>query len=122
MQASHAMNPTQLKCLAAMFVLALIGFGPVSLTCLAGLYVVAFRPMGFLALTRKMYQNGKNSHRVNITEGARVARLKAFLILLVLFLLDVAPVPITGSIGLFVILTRPLWFLSLIEAIYSSTG
>ena len=37
-------------------------------------------------------------------------------------LLDIAPVPVTGTIGLSVVLLRPPWFLELVEAIYAPPG
>ena len=42
--------------------------------------------------------------------------------MLALLLLDIAPVPVTGAIGLSVVLLRPPWFLELVEAIYAPPG
>ncbi|MDD5036948.1 MAG: hypothetical protein PHE55_19655 [Methylococcaceae bacterium] len=50
--------------------------------------------------------------------GTAGIRLKCFLCLLVLLVLDIAPVPVTGSIGLYVVITRPHWFKALVEKIY----
>ena len=38
--------------------------------------------------------------------------------LLALLLLDIAPVPITGAIGLYVIAVRPVWFQQVVQKIY----
>ena len=112
------MNTTQLKCLAVMSVFVIIGFGPVSITCLIGIYVVIFRPTWLLILVRKLYQDIPNCKTYPSTHPS-ITRLKALFVLLILLILDIAPVPVTGTIGMFVILLRPLWFLSLVEDVYT---
>lgn len=51
-----------------------------------------------------------------------MVRVKTAVVLLTLLILDIAPVPVTGTIGLFVILTRPAWFERLVYAIYGQPG
>jgi len=46
------------------------------------------------------------------------ARLKSALVLIVFAVLGVGPVPITSTIGLFVIIFRPRWFKQLVDNIY----
>lgn len=45
--------------------------------------------------------------------------LKSFLVLLLLFFIDIGPVPITAMIGLYIVWFRPKWFKALIDNIYS---
>ncbi|WP_460035749.1 hypothetical protein [Methylothermus subterraneus] len=115
------MNRTQLKCLLVMIVLALIGFGPLSLTCLIGLFVVIARPRWFFELVQDLYRNGGN--KVPFAPPARsaaanVARCKAFVCLIGLLLLDIAPVPVAGSLGLYLVIARPKWFKAFVETLY----
>lgn len=46
------------------------------------------------------------------------ARLKSALVLIVFAVLGVGPVPITSTIGLFIIIFRPRWFKQLVDNIY----
>ncbi len=111
---------TRLKCLAIMLVLSLIGFGPLSLTCLIGLYVVVARPEWFLLTTRCLYGHPSTKPITSDASNANFeTRLKVFLSLMLLLIIDIAPVPVTGSIGLYVVLARPVWFLSLVERVYA---
>lgn len=100
-----------------MVVLALIGFGPLSLTCLIGIYVLIARPLWFYAVVQNLYR-GLNVP-VERIQAVQPVRLKCFLCLLALLVLDIAPVPVTGAIGLYVILTLPDWFYGLVERIYA---
>lgn len=119
------MNETQIKCLIVMSMLALIGFGPLSLTCLIGMSVVIWRPQWFYVVVHNLYRDQNDEEtphslmaRVHPVGASIVARIKTFLCLLILLLLDIAPVPVTGAIGLYVVITRPKWFLFLVETIY----
>lgn len=119
------MNATQVKCFLVMAVFEVIGFGPVSLTCLAGFYVVGARPRWFLEVVRRLYERGSgNQGPASDPDGpgqnSRLVRLKCLLSLLGLFILDIAPVPITGTIGLYIVIMRPKWFYALTEKIYGS--
>lgn len=116
------MNRTQVNCLLAMTVLALIGFGPLSLTCLIGMAVVIARPHWFFELVQHLYRNVGDealpfAPPANCA-AANTARIKAFLCLFALLVLDIAPVPVTGTIGIYVIIARPKWFRQLVEKIY----
>jgi hypothetical protein len=46
------------------------------------------------------------------------ARIKCFLVLLLLMIVDILPIPIVGLICIFILLTRPRWFKELIDNIY----
>lgn len=120
------MNDTQVKCLLVMMVFALIGFGPISPTCLIGLFIVIARPRWFVDLVRKLYRDlGGQAHRsLKPTNRAvaTAARIKALLCLLALLVLDIAPVPVTSSIGIYVVIARPRWFKALVERIYCGAG
>ncbi len=116
------MSRTQIKCLLLMILLALIGFGPLSLTCLIGMAVVVFRPRWFFELVQNLYRN-PGDQGIPFTPpvrcaSANAARIKTFLCLVGLLVLDIAPVPVAGSIGLYVVLARPKWFKDLVETVY----
>jgi hypothetical protein len=121
------MTSIQIKCLLVMAVLALIGFGPLSLTCLIGFYILAARPNWFLVVVCELYRDSAIStagpaFATSARSPAVVVRVKTAVVLLTLLILDIAPVPVTGTIGLFVILTRPAWFERLVYAIYGQPG
>lgn len=115
------MNDTQVKCLLVMMVFALIGFGPLSPTCLIGLFVVIARPRWFFELVRRLYRNAGDDaipFKPANWAAANIARIKACLCLLALLVLDIAPVPVTSPIGIYVVIARPKWFKALVEKIY----
>ncbi len=115
------MNLTQFKCMAVFAVFALIGFGPVSPGCLIGLFIVVRRPEWFGHVAAKLYA-GRVLPESGITtlslELSRSARIKGFLSLLCLFIVDIAPVPVTPAIAFVVILARPAWFYRVVENVY----
>jgi len=45
-------------------------------------------------------------------------RLKCFLVLLVLTVIDIGPVPVMGFLCISILLCRPLWFKNLVDHIY----
>jgi len=112
------MNFTRIKCLLVFCLFLIIGFGPISEVCLIGFYILAVRPIWFLRLTRNVYADiqakppapGKHPF---------ATRLKCFLSLLVLFILDIAPVPVSSAIGVAILWARPLWFYRMVETVYS---
>lgn len=113
------MNATQVKCLLVFVVLVLIGFGPLSLTCLIGLVVIATRPRWFFDLVHNLYGGKPISYTSPAScASANSARLKALFVLLGLLALDIAPVPVAGAIGLYVVIVRPKWFKRWVEKIY----
>ncbi|WP_036268258.1 hypothetical protein [Methylocaldum szegediense] len=118
------MNVTQVKSFLILTVLAIIGFGPLSLTCLIGLYIVLRRPDWFYRVVKNLYRGTAcgSEHCPEQDEkrrsATRMARIKTFLSLLVLLVLDIAPIPVAGSIGLYVVVARPCWFRRLVEKIY----
>lgn len=109
------MNLTQIKCLSVFAIFAIIGFGPISVTCLIGMYVVLMRPQWFWELICNLYaklplpQPVKHIHH---------ARIKCFLSLVGLFIIDIAPVPVNSVIAIIIVLSRPMWFYSLAANIY----
>ncbi len=109
------MNNTQIKCLAVFFIFAIIGFGPISPGCLIGMYVVIMRPRWFLQLANNLYSNRSVP---NLIESKNI-RIKAFVCLLTLFIIDIAPVPVTPVIAFIIILSRPQWFHRVIIGVYN---
>ena len=117
------MNLAQIKCLSVFSVFAIIRFGPISPGCLIGMFVVLIRPKWFLALTLAMYRTHCGKSRLEELDNStyiKNARIKAFFSLVTLFLIDIAPIPVTPVIAFCIILMRPLWFYSLVVSVYSS--
>jgi hypothetical protein len=109
------MNITQLKCLSVFAIFAVIGFGPISPGCLIGMYVVIMRPTWFLQLAEDLYRNRRISRSIT----SQNTRIKTFLCLLLLFIIDIAPVPVTPVIAYVIILGRPQWFLRIVKGVYN---
>jgi hypothetical protein len=113
------MNASQIKCLAVFSLFAIIGFGPVSPGCLIGMYVVATRPRWFRTLIDNMYANSSAlTFPTYSAEQTRRSRIRCFFSLLGLFIVDIAPVPVTPVIAFGIILSRPQWFYRLVTRIY----
>ena len=110
------MNSAQLKCLSVFAIFAAIGFGPVSPGCLIGMYVVIMRPIWFLQLVNNLYSDFTAPGFI----ASNNARIKAFLCLLILFIIDIAPVPVTPVVAFVIILSRPQWFLRVVRDVYSN--
>ena len=49
-------------------------------------------------------------------KGSIVTRLKCALVIIVFMLIPI--IPITGAIGLFILIFRPIWFKKLIDRVY----
>ena len=49
---------------------------------------------------------------------SNISRIKAAIVLIALMMMSIVPVPITSTIGLYVVIFRPLWFKQLVENIY----
>ncbi len=49
-------------------------------------------------------------------KGSIVTRLKCALVIIVFMLIPI--IPITGTIGLFILIFRPIWFKKLIDRVY----
>jgi hypothetical protein len=114
------LNLAQIKCLAVFAVFGVIGFGPISPGCLIGMYCVIMRPPWLLELVQQLYAG-----RVTLSEGYVVPnvtqlRIKCFLSLLTLFIIDILPVPVTPVIAYCIILIRPVWFYQVVTGIYGS--
>ena len=109
------MNTAQLKCLSVFALFAVIGFGPVSPGCLIGMYIVLMRPNWFLQLADDLYSN----HAAPSFIASKNTRIKTFLCLLILFVIDIAPVPVTPVIAFVIILSKPQWFQRVIIGVYS---
>lgn len=110
-------NPAQLKCLSVFAIFGIIGFGPVSPGCLIGMYLIVRRPEWFLKLVGRVYEHPR--YDVFVTaQQTRNARIRSFLSLLTLFIIDIAPVPVTPVIAFAIILMRPQWFYRVVRRIY----
>jgi len=109
------MNKAQLKCLSVFAVFAIIGFGPVSPGCLIGMYVVIMRPSWFSQLVDDLYSNRTAPDFV----ASKNMRVKVFLCLMTLFIIDITPVPVTPVVAFVIILSRPRWFHRAIRGVYS---
>lgn len=115
------MNLTQIKCLSVFTLFAIIGFGPISPGCLIGMYVVIMKPNWFWELTRNLYAKRPVAEHPFSSEPVKQTkqmRKKCFLSLLGLFIIDIAPVPVTPVIAFAIILSRPLWFYRTVAIIY----
>ncbi|WP_446811957.1 hypothetical protein ACH50O_10465 [Methylomonas sp. 2BW1-5-20] len=51
--------------------------------------------------------------------SSSLTRFKCAALFIVLILFSIGPVPITSSIGLYVVIFRPRWFKDLVEKIYT---
>lgn len=110
-------NVAQLKALSVFSIFAIIGFGPISPGCLIGLYIVVKRPEWFHRLVRGIYDYPKDLDFVTSAE-TRGARIRSFISLLILFLIDIAPVPVTPVVAFAIILSRPVWFYRTVWQVY----
>ena len=54
-----------------------------------------------------------------MSKQASLARLKWFIIILLLTILEIGPVPLLGLSLLYILAFRPRWFKDLIDRIYS---
>jgi hypothetical protein len=100
-----------------------LGFGPVSLTALIGVVVVLKRPDWFLRAVLDIYRDSHQTFPVNTTDLPQSAprwgiRIRTVITLAGLMILDIAPVPVVGAIGLWIVTFRPAWFLLLVSRIY----
>jgi len=122
------MNRTRFNCLLVILALAIIDFGPVSLICLIGMYIVMRRPRWFYETVHKLYLDNSAGPAVWPPQqrqsdlATSSTRIRCFLSLVLLMVLDIAPVPVAGSIGLYVIIMRPHWFKALVANIYGEAG
>lgn len=115
------MNAAQFKCLLVFSIFAITGFGPVSLSCLAGMYIVIGRPQWFLSLVGNLYNNKPQFQErleADSEKQTKHARIKCFLSLLGLFIIDILPIPTTAIVAFFVIFNRPAWFIRTIANVY----
>jgi hypothetical protein len=115
------MNSTQIKCLLVFAIFAIIGFGPISPGCLIGMYVVLYRPLWFWILTENLYEKQLLPQKIvgaDTLKQTRQTRQKCFISLLGLFIIDIAPVPVTPVVAFAIILSRPIWFYQLVARIY----
>jgi hypothetical protein len=115
---NRLINVTQIKCLSVFAVFAIIGFGPISPGCLIGMYIVLFRPAWFWTVAVNLYTDKSLSHTTVETEQTQQTRKKCFLSLLGLFIIDIAPVPVTPVVAFVIILSRPQWFYQVVARVY----
>jgi hypothetical protein len=47
------------------------------------------------------------------------ARVKTILVLILFAVIGLGPIPVTSTIGLYIVIFRPRWFRSLVERIYT---
>lgn len=120
-------NSIRAKCFVVLLTLSVIGFGPLSLTALIGLYVVWRRPEWFEQVVRGVYRNRQivsvNDRSAEkqvpaVAKSAIGTRIRCALALTTLLVLDIAPFPVVGAIGMYIIIRRPHWFLELVSRIY----
>lgn len=120
------LNSSQLKTLAVFSVFAIIGFGPISPGCLIGMFTVLFRPAWFWTLVNGIYVGKSGLHKPDPSSLSEQQifqqRKKCFLSLLGLFIIDIAPVPVTPVIAFVLILSRPLWFYRRVAIIYAGSN
>ena len=82
------------------------------------MYVVIMRPKWFLHLAEELYSS--STHEALIE--SKDIRIKAFISLIMLFIIDIAPVPVTPVIAFVIILSRPQWFFRVIRGVYSDVA
>ena len=115
------MNITQIKCLSVFAIFAIIGFGPISPGCLIGMSVVLMRPAWFWQVMTGLYANVSPIPMPCLAaDMIKRARIKCFLSLLGLFIIDIAPVPVTPVIAFVIIIVRPQWFYRIVATIYGN--
>lgn len=114
------LNLAQVKCLAVFSVFAVIGFGPISPGCLIGMFVVLMRPLWFWNLIGALYANSQ-PFQLSFSSESKQTRKKVFLYLFGLFVVDIAPVPVTPVIAFCIILSKPLWFYRMVTKVYGQT-
>ena len=112
-----SMNHTQLKCIGVFSLFAIIGFGPISPGCLIGMYSVIMRPAWLLRVVENLYNHPNASN--SLSYESNNARVKTFFFLLTLFIIDIAPVPVTPFIAILIILIRPYWFYNIVKRVYN---
>lgn len=115
------MNVAQLKCLLVFSIFAIIGFGPVSPGCLIGMYIVIMRPQWFITLASDLYDNKphfQERFEADSEKQTKQARIRCFLSLLGLFVIDIAPIPTTPLFAFFIIFIRPVWFIRTVANVY----
>lgn len=54
-----------------------------------------------------------------MNRASSFARIKCGLVFIVLMIFSIGPVPITSSIGLYVVIFRPNWFKRLVDTVYA---
>ncbi|WP_427501482.1 hypothetical protein ACQE3E_08060 [Methylomonas sp. MED-D] len=116
------LNTAQIKCLSVFSIFAIIGFGPISPGCLIGMYIVVKRPDWFRLLIEAMYRDKARDTDFITTAQTRAARIKTFASLFTLFLIDIAPVPVTPVIAFVIILSRPHWFYQVVRQVYGQVA
>ncbi len=50
---------------------------------------------------------------------SNLSRIKTAIVLIILMFLSIAPIPLTSTIGLYIVIFRPNWFQKLVENIYA---
>lgn len=81
------------------------------------MYIVWMRPEWFSKLIDGMYDYPGNIADTTVKN----ARIKCLLGLLILFIIDIAPVPVTPVIAFFVILGKPEWFYRMVKNVYAES-
>ncbi len=83
------------------------------------MYVIVVRPEWFLLLIENMYNHRKTLPFITAKQ-TKATRIKSFLSLLALFILDIAPLPVTPVVAFVIILSRPQWFYRVVRTIYGN--
>lgn len=53
-----------------------------------------------------------------MSAASRVTRIKCAVVLIIMMSLSISPIPITSTIGLWVVMFRPKWFKQLVDRVY----
>jgi hypothetical protein len=72
----------------------------------------------FWIVAENLYANKSLSHTSVETKQNQKTRKKCFLSLLSLFIIDIAPVPVTPVVAFVIILSRPQWFYQVLARVY----
>ena len=67
--------------------------------------------------THLAYQKA-DTRKISMIKGSFSARIKCALVLIIFMLIPI--IPVTGLVGLYVLIFRPMWFKKLVDNVYAN--